>query len=202
MDGAMTSATDHAPRHGTPVTERTLSSRIAFSGRLLKVEVVDVELEPGVRAIREIIRHPGAVAIVARCPDSRYVLVRQFRKAAEQALLEIVAGGLEPGEAPEDCARREIREETGHEVVSIRRLGAVYPTPGYNSEIIHLYSAAVSAERAPHPQGDHDERIAVEYFTREDLDRLIRNGQILDAKTLSAWLLYTSQSQPSGHTLP
>lgn len=191
----MTNAIDPPPRHGSPVSERTLSSRLAFSGRLLKVEVLDVELEPGVRAVREVIRHPGAVAVVAECPDGRFVLVRQFRKAVEQALLEIVAGGLEPGETPEACVRREIQEETGHTVLSLHRLGSVYPTPGYNSEIIHLYHAAVSADRTPHHQGDHDERIAIEYVSRAQLDQQIQEGLICDAKTLSAWLLFTVRKE-------
>lgn len=188
----MSSATNQpAPQSRTPVTERTLSSRLAFSGHLLKVEVLDVELELGVRAVREVIRHPGAAAVIAECPDLRFVLVRQFRKAAEQALLEIVAGGLEPDESPATCARREVLEETGHEVVSIRPLGSIYPTPGYNSELIHLFHANVSAERAVHHKGDHDERIGVEYVTRDEMQSLIRKGGILDAKTLSAWLLFT-----------
>lgn len=192
----MKNSTDGATRRpadpsATP-PERTVESRVAFSGRLLRVEVLQVELEPGIRAVREVIRHPGAVAVVAQCPDGRFVMVRQFRKATEQSLLEIVAGGLEPGEAPEACARREIYEETGHAVLSIRGLGAVYPTPGYNSEIIHLFYAAVSADRAPHHAGDHDERIAVEYFTRREFESLVRQGGIMDAKTLSAWLLFTT----------
>lgn len=188
----MSSATDRPGlRNRNPVPERTLASRLAFSGRLLKVEVLDVELEPGVRAVREVIRHPGAAAVIAECPDKRFVMVRQFRKPAEQALLEIVAGGLEPDESPETCARREVLEESGHEVLAIRRLGSIYPTPGYNSELIHLFHANVSAERAVHHKGDHDERIGVEYVTRAEMQSLIRKGVILDAKTLSAWLLFT-----------
>ncbi|GEM_PF-315691 len=176
-----------------PVPERTLSARTAFSGRLLKVEVLDVELEPGVRAVREVIRHPGAVAVVAECQDGRWVFVRQFRKAVEQSLLEVVAGGLNPGEAPESCARREMHEETGHEVLALRPLGSVYPTPGYNSEVIHLFHATVSASRATRHQGDHDERISVEYLTRQAFEDLIRQGMVRDAKTLAAWLLYKSE---------
>lgn len=198
----MNSATDPAGHRLTPVTERTIASRTVFSGRLLSVEVLDVELEPGVRATREIIRHSGAVAIIAQCPDNRFILVRQFRKAVEQSLLEIVAGGIEPGENPDTSARREILEETGHKVLSLLRLGAVYPTPGYNNEIIHLYVANVSTDRTAHTQGDHDERIAVEYFTRSEVERLIREGQILDAKTLSAWLLFSHQSQHSPKVTP
>lgn len=198
----MNSATDPTGHRLTPVTERTITSRTVFSGHLLTVDVLDVELEPGVRATREIIRHSGAVAIIAQCPDDRFILVRQFRKAVEQSLLEIVAGGIEPDENPETSARREILEETGHKVLSLLRLGAVYPTPGYNNEIIHLYVASVSADRDTHPHGDHDERIAVEYFTRSEVERMIREGQILDAKTLSAWLLFSLPSQHLGEGTP
>lgn len=188
----MSSATNPpGPQSRTPVPERTLASRLAFSGRILKVEVLDVELEPGVRAVREVIRHPGAAAVIAECPDKRFALVRQYRKPAEQALLEIVAGGLEPDESPETCARREVLEETGHEVLTLRRLGSIYPTPGYNSELIHLFHANVSAHREVHHKGDHDERIGVEYVARDEMQALIRNGGIVDAKTLSAWLLFT-----------
>ncbi len=188
MSNAVSPSANHNLK---PLPEHTISSRLAFSGRLLKVEVLDVELEPGVRATREIIRHPGAVAVIAECPGKRFVLVRQFRKATEQALLEIVAGGLEPNESPENCARREVLEETGHEVITLRRLGSIYPTPGYNSEIIHLFHANVSAGRATHHKGDHDERICVEYFSRQEVETLIRQGAIPDAKTLSAWLLFS-----------
>lgn len=196
MDGVMNSATNNEPHRGTPVTERTIASRTVFSGRLLTVEVLDVELEPGIRATRDIIRHAPAVALVAQCPDGRFILVRQFRKATEQFILEIVAGGIEPNENPTDCARREIREETGHEVLSLRPLGHIYPTPGYNNEIIHLYFAKVSAERDMHHQGDHDERIAVEYFTLDQFEYLLQQGQIIDAKTLAAWLLFIKAPQP------
>ena len=99
---------------------------------------------------------------------------------------------LSRGEDPERCARREVHEETGHEVRAIRRLGEIYPTPGYNSEIIHLYYADVSAERALHHQGDHDERISVTYLTRREFEQLLGDGQIRDAKTLAAWLFYTN----------
>ena len=170
--------------------EKTLTSTPAFSGRLLNVEVLEVELEPGVRSRREIVRHPGATAIVARIPDGRFVFVRQFRKPIETELLEIVAGGLEKGELPADCARREIKEETGHDVLSLRPLGTAYPAPGYTDEILHLFFAELSATRdAQH--GDHDERITVEYLTEAEVEALLDQGAIHDGKTLAAWLLFT-----------
>jgi ADP-ribose pyrophosphatase len=175
--------------------ETTLSITPAFQGRLLSVETLQVELEPGVRAHREIVRHPGAIAAVARLPDGRFVFVRQFRKAAERELLEIIAGSREPGEAPDVCATREIKEESGHDVTSLQPLGLIYPAPGYTDEVIHLYAADVS-ERRESPQGDPDERITVEYLTAEEFETLAAGGMIEDGKTLAAWLLFKLRRTP------
>lgn len=170
--------------------EKTLSITPAFTGRLFSVEVHQVELEPGRRAHREIVRHSNAIGAVARLPDGRFVFVRQFRKPIERDVLEIVAGGMDPDESPEDCAAREIREETGHEVVALHPLGAIHPSPGYVDELIHLFFAEVSDSPAPQ-DGDPDERITVEYLTREEFEAMVDGGLIDDSKTLSAWLLFT-----------
>ena len=170
--------------------ERTLSTERIFSGRVFGLDRLEVELEPGVRSVREIVRHGGAIAALARLPDGRFVFVRQYRKAIEKELLEAVAGGLEKGERPEDGAAREIREETGYGVTSLRRLGAIYSTPGFTDEILHLFLAELPAM----PLGqktEHDERIAVEIRTRAEFEASIQRGEIQDAKTLAAWLLFT-----------
>ncbi|MEI8139486.1 MAG: NUDIX hydrolase [bacterium] len=174
--------------------EKTISITPVFTGRLLKVETQQVELEPGVRAYREIIRHPGAIAAVARIPDGRFVFVRQFRKPIDRELLEIIAGRKEANESPEACAAREIKEETGYDVVALHSLGIIYPTPGYLDELIHLFFAELSAS-ASLQNGDHDERITVEYLTAEEFESLLTGGMIEDSKTLAAWLLFTRQQQ-------
>jgi len=169
--------------------EKTLATERVFSGRLISLDVLEVELEPGVRARREVVRHPGAVAVLARDPDGRYVFVRQFRKPVERELLEIVAGCLERGETPDQCAVREVREETGYTVRALTALGTLYPTPGYSDEIIHLFRA----ELAPTPgtqQTDRDERIVLEWLTAETFEQAIRDGAITDGKTLAAWALH------------
>lgn len=169
--------------------EKTLSINPVFAGRLLSVEVLQVELEPGQRAYREVVRHPGAVAAVARIPDGRFVFVRQFRKPIDREVLEVVAGRKEPDERPEDCAAREIREETGHEVISLHPLGPLYPSPGYVDELIHLFYAEL-AEAQVAQNGDPDERITVEYLTRDEFESMIDGGLVEDGKTLAAWLLF------------
>lgn len=178
--------------------EKTLSITPVYSGKLVSIEIHQVELEPGQRASREVIRHPGAVAVVARIPDGRFAFVRQFRKPVEREVLEIIAGRKEPEEHPEDCAVREIREETGHEVQALHALGPLYPSPGYIDELIHLFFAELAD--APGPQrGDPDERITVEYLSGEEFEAMIDGGLIDDGKTLAAWLLFSRRFGRHGH---
>ncbi len=168
--------------------EKTLKRETVFSGRLVKVETLEVELETGARAHRELVRHPGAVCVLLRAPDRRFALVRQFRVGAQKQMLEVVAGILDAGEAPDAAARREVREETGFVLARLTRMGALYPTPGYVDERIICYygEASTVGER----QLDPDERVEVEWVEQEELAARIRRGEIEDAKTLAAWALY------------
>lgn len=170
--------------------EHALSTKRVFEGRLLKIDVVSVELDDGTRASREIVRHPGAAVVLCRKPDGRFVLVRQYRLAARAALLEVVAGTLEPGEDPAVCARREVEEETGYRPLRMVPLGEAYPAPGYTEERHHFFYAEIPAspgEQAP----DDDERVQVEEYTQAQIDDMIARGGIRDAKTLAVWLLFT-----------
>ena len=179
--------------------ERTLKKRTVFQGKVLAVEVHEIELPGGRGSTREIVRHGGAVGVLVRRPDGVYVLVRQYRKAVESVLLEIVAGSLEPGEKPEACAIREVREESGYEVEDLRPLGVIVLAPGYSSERLHLYTARVRADRkAPLP--DVDESLETVFLTAEELDRSIRRGEIVDAKTLAAWQLAGKESHHERET--
>lgn len=168
--------------------EKTLRAEIRYVGKIVSVEVQDVELEDGRPAVREIVRHAGAAAVLARRPDGRFIFVRQFRKPAEQVLLEIPAGLLEIDEAPEACARRELREETGYEATAIRPLGDVYPTPGYSDERIRIFSADVG-EIPSAPCRDAEERIQVVDLAGSEFEWMIRKGQVHDGKTLAAWAM-------------
>ena len=171
--------------------ESTIGSRRVFEGRLLDVDVLDVELDSGRQSVREIVRHGGAAVVLAQRPDGRFVLVRQYRKPVERVLTEAVAGTLEEGEDPRDCARRELEEETGYTAASLTDLGQVYPAPGYTDEVLFLYYARLNPEPGAGAP-EEDEVIEVVVLTETELEAMIRRGEIRDAKTLAAWLLYRS----------
>lgn len=180
------------------MSEKTISKTETFKGRLLALEQHDVELEDGTKAYREIIRHPGAIGVIARHSDGHFVFVRQYRKAVELQMIEVVAGLLDPGEQSEAAARRELEEETGFTAKTLRRLGVVYASPGYVDERVEIFLAdlepAVSERKL-----DHGERIEVVEMTGEEFSAAIRRGDILDAKTLAAWALlleYEKTRQP------
>ena len=169
--------------------EHTLSERRVFEGRALRLDVLDVELDNGVRSVREIIRHPGAVVVLAELPVGRFVLVRQYRKAIESELIEAVAGTLEPGEEPLECARRELKEETGYCAHEMIPLGDIVSSPGYSEERLYLFYAkldATAGEMTP----DEDESLETVMFDRDHLEHAIREGEICDAKTIVIWYRY------------
>ena len=170
--------------------EKTIETTPIFEGRILNLEVLDVELEDGTRTTREVIRHGGAVAAVARLDRDQFIFVRQFRKPVERCMTEVVAGTLNPGEDPDACLRREIEEEIGHRTHRLHKLGFIYPSPGYMDEKIHIYIADVFAGETTHGQ-DPDERVESVTLTRDQFEGLIQKGEIQDSKTLSAWYLFT-----------
>ena len=129
------------------------------------------------------------MAILARRPDGKFVFVKQYRKAAEEALVEVIAGGLELGEDPVEGAKRETAEETGYEVTSIKFLTTIICTPGYCEERIHLYFAELS-ETAHAQDQDHDENVHPVVLSEAEVEDRIRSGAIFDSKTLSAWLCW------------
>jgi len=171
-------------------TERTLSSEAIYDGRIIKLRVDSVELPNGKTARREVIRHPGAVAIVPLLPPSEgggVMLIRQFRYAAQQSLWEIPAGTLEPDENPDDCAYRELQEEIGYKPGRLEKLGGIFVAPGYTSEYIHLYLAT---DLLPSRLASvADEFISAQPFSWEDVLRMIREGVICDGKTISGLLM-------------
>jgi ADP-ribose pyrophosphatase len=161
--------------------ERTVSSRRAFSGRLLSLRVDEVELESGRRATREVVEHPGAVAILA-WDGERLAAVRQWRQAAAADLLEIPAGTREPGESPLESARRELGEECGLRAGRWEEGPSFYTAPGFSTEVLTLFLATnLSAVDVAPPE---DEALERSWLTLADALAAIDDGRIRDAKSL------------------
>jgi ADP-ribose pyrophosphatase len=167
-------------------TEKRLSGETVFRGKVVHIIHDMVELENGRTALREVIAHPGAVAVLARTGDS-VTLVRQFRYAVGQELLEIPAGKLEPGEDPLSAAPRELWEETGLTAGPLTFLGDYYASPGILGEVIHLYYTEPAGADAPHP--DDDEFVTATAVPIDRLRDMIARGEIRDGKTLAAYTL-------------
>lgn len=169
------------------LTEKKLDSKFVYDGCLLKVYADRVELPNGKESYREIIRHPGAAAVVPMLPDGRIVMVRQYRYPVGDTMLEIPAGKLDPGETPEACVARELAEETGYTSQHIRKLTAIHTAPGFADELIHIYQAQELVASVQHT--DDDEFINVEIYSKKELRAMIDDGRISDAKTIVGLLL-------------
>jgi ADP-ribose pyrophosphatase len=169
------------------LTEKTIASEPAYLGKLVKLYVDTVELPNGGTAKREVVRHPGAVAMVPLLTTGEVLLVRQYRVAAAQVLLEIPAGTLNPGEDPHTAATRELQEETGYRPGNLVRLGGEFTAPGYTTEFIHLYLATELSESTL--DKDEDEFIEVVRMPLTEAIERIRHGEIQDGKTIIGLLL-------------
>ncbi len=169
------------------LTEKLVDSKLLYDGRIIKLRRDTVTLPDGGSSTREVVEHPGAVAIVPVTADGRVVLVRQYRHAVGALTLEIPAGTLAPGEEPLSCAYRELEEETGYTAGSLQYLSSVYTTPGFTNEKIHLYVAGQLSEAKQ--STDDDEFINVEIYTSEQIRSFINTGAICDAKSMLALLL-------------
>ena len=170
------------------MSEKILSTKRIYSGRIVTLDLCEVELPDGQHQLREIIRHPGATALIALDDQNRILLVRQFRSAAAQIMSEIPAGVVNPGEDPMTAAIRELQEETGYKPGKIEPLGGFYVAPGYSTEYIHLFVATQLVEsRLP---ADVDEFIELDHVILPDALLMIERGEIQDAKTIIALLRY------------
>ncbi len=170
------------------MNEKILSTKRIYSGRIVTLDLNEVELPDGQHQLREIIVHPGATALIALDNQNRILLVRQFRSAAAVIMSEIPAGLLNMGENPVQAAIRELQEETGYKPGKIEPLGGFYTAPGYTTEYIHLFVATELIEsRLP---ADEDEFIEVDHVTLDNAILMVEQGEITDAKTIIALLMY------------
>jgi ADP-ribose pyrophosphatase len=167
---------------------QVVASRTVYEGRLFNVELDEVVLTTGVRAVRETLRHPGAVAMVPVLHDGRLALVTQYRHAAGRRLLEVPAGTLERGEEPSAAVERELREEIGMRPGRVESLGGLFVAPGYTTEYIHLFVCSGLVEARL--DGDVDEDIEVEFRSLEEALAAVDTGEIADAKSVIGILRY------------
>jgi len=167
--------------------ETLIDSKKVFEGSIITVKQERVVLVNGKEAGRDVVVHPGAVAVVAVTPENKIVLVRQYRHPVGEALLEIPAGKLDKGEDPEHCARRELEEETGYLAGRLKQLTAIYTTPGFCNEKITIYLATELAKTAQHL--DDDEFLNREYCTFQEAQQMVADGRIHDAKSIVGLLM-------------
>lgn len=167
--------------------EIPLSSERIYEGRMINLRRDMVRLPDGNSSSREVVEHPGAVAVVPVLDDGAVLLVRQFRHPVGKVLLEIPAGKLGPGEEPDLCAARELEEETGYRTGKLERKSSLFTGPGFTDEVIHIYVASelVRSEACP----DEDEFIEAERFDADTVRQMVRDGRICDAKTIAGLML-------------
>ena len=171
------------------MTEKTLESREVYRGRILRVREDRVRLPNGKEGVREVVEHPGGVTILPVDEDGTCYMVRQFRYPMGRMMLEAPAGKLERGEDPAECAVRELSEETGFTADKYVYLGANCTSPGFSTEILHIYLALGLHPGRSHP--DAGEFLNVEKHALSELTDMIMRNEIDDGKTLIAVLKAT-----------
>ena len=169
--------------------EKTVTTKEIYSGNILSLELLTVELPNGVISQREIVRHNGACAVLA-IHNNNFIIVKQYRKALDQVLYEIPAGKLEADEDPSLCAQRELMEETGYVAKRMNFLMEMYAAVGYSSEKIYIYTAENLELFEASP--DEDEIVTVVEMNIKEVHRMIMEGTIKDSKTICAVLKYLS----------
>lgn len=168
--------------------EKTIVRNEIFHGKIIDVVVDDVALPNGGTSKRELVFHPGGVAVIAVTEENKMIFVRQFRKPLEKVILEIPAGKIDPGEGaqPKLTGARELEEETGYRASTLEHVHSMYLSPGFANEVLHLFHAKqLQKVENPLPQ-DEDEVLEVYELTMKEAKAAIADGTICDAKTIFA----------------
>jgi ADP-ribose pyrophosphatase len=177
------------------VNEIVTSTKRIYDGKVINLRVDTVVLQNDQTSTREIIEHHGAIAVVPLLDNGHVVLVKQFRLAAGQLMLEIPAGSMEPGEDPSECAHRELAEEVHLAATTMTKLFQAFVAPGYSTELIHTFLATgLTSKILP---GDDDEFLEIVELPLDDAISKISDGEIQDSKTISG-LLYVKAAMLKG----
>ncbi len=176
-----------------------LNTKRVYAGRIVSLDVDTVKFPNGTVGELEMLRHPGASAVLPflddpRGDDPRILLIRQYRHATGDYMWEIPAGRRDAGEAPEQTAMRELREETGYTCTNLHKLTWIWTTPGFTDEVIHLF---IASDLAPGATAHEDDEILDVHTLRwSEAREMVRKGVIVDAKTLIALLYAEAEVRP------
>ncbi len=168
--------------------EKTLSSKYLYKGKILNWRIDTVQSPDGREATREIVEHQDVICVVPVNASGEILLIRQYRQAIKKELLEIPAGGIEPGESPDEAVRREMQEETGYFPGKLERMGGFYSSPGFCSEYLYLYLA--TDLKPSRLMAEDSEGIEVVPVKPRQIKQLIRSAAICDSKSQAGLLYY------------
>jgi ADP-ribose pyrophosphatase len=168
--------------------EKTLATEVIFEGRVVRLRIDTIETVDGRQSTREIVEHDDCITVIPVDENGNILLVKQFRRPTGKELLEIPAGGIDPGEDTETAVIREMQEETGYRPQKLERLGGFYSSPGFCTEYLHVYLATDLVPGRLY--AEDTEAIELVRMPPDDIIKLITSGKIEDAKTIAGLLFY------------
>lgn len=163
-------------------------SNILYKGKVISLKVDEISYSNGASGVREIALHPGGAVVVPLKDNGKFIMISQFRYPLQKVILEFPAGKLDNNEDPLSCAVRELEEETGYTSKNFSKLGEICTAPGFSNEILHLFIAK-NLQQGKHNREEGEESMEVFEFTADEIEKKITNGEIIDAKTISAFYL-------------
>ncbi|MGO9481532.1 MAG: NUDIX hydrolase [Candidatus Kryptoniota bacterium] len=163
---------------------KILDHKVVYRGKVFNTIVDEIQYESGNKSVREVAEHPGGAVVLPLLPDSRVVFVHQFRYPLNQYIYELPAGKLEPNEPPETCAKRELEEETGYTTHRLERLTAIYTSPGFCDEKLHIFLAR-DLHKGKQRLEEGELGLSLKFIPMVEAFHMVRTGEIVDAKSIA-----------------